>query len=85
VELKIAAEITVLMPMPGTTPGAYLRKESKSLKSLDIPIQNLGGTVTGGAPSIARRNSGMSSFIPKQRKTLDGLQFHNMSLLYTTR
>jgi hypothetical protein len=39
-ELKIAAEITALMPMPGTTPGAYLCKKSKSLKSLDFPIHN---------------------------------------------
>jgi hypothetical protein len=67
-ELKIAAEITALMPMPGTTASAYLRKECRSLKSLDIPIQNLGGIVMGGAPSIARKNSGMSSFILKQIK-----------------
>jgi hypothetical protein len=66
--------------MKGTS--TYLYEEVKKvLESKDIPVQNLAGLVTYGAPSLAGRNSGVSSLITNDGKNTTDSDFKIRHLL----
>jgi hypothetical protein len=61
------------MAMKGTTTSKDLHdKIKKVLQKLNIPIQKVAGVVTDGAPSIAGKNSGLSSLVTKDVKNTTG-------------
>jgi hypothetical protein len=68
----ISGELSALMPIKETSTGTHLYEEvKKMLQSLSTPIQNKDGLVTDGAPSMAERNSGVSSFITDTNNKTD--------------
>jgi hypothetical protein len=57
------------MAIERTTTSEDLHDEIKKvLQKLNTPIQKLFGVVTDGAPSMAGKNSGLSSLITKDVK-----------------
>jgi hypothetical protein len=55
--------------MKRTTTSEDLHDEiKKELQKLNIPVQKLFGVVTDGAPSMAGKNSGLSSLVIKDVK-----------------
>jgi hypothetical protein len=72
-EVNETEELAGLMAMKGTTTSEDLNdKIKKVLQKLNIRIQKLVGVVTDGAPSMAGKNSGLSSLITKDVKNTTG-------------
>jgi hypothetical protein len=63
-DFNVSEKITGLMAMKVTTRSEGLHDEIKEvLQKLNILIYKLGGVITGGEPSMAKKNSGLCSLI----------------------